>query len=444
MSGKGIVIVGAQFGDEGKGKVVDFYASNPKIDAVVRFNGGANAGHTIVAEGVKHALHLLPSGMVFEKPSFIGNGVVLDFEQLENELNELQQKKHKDLTSLLHISERTFLVFPHHKIVDGFQENLKQKSSQDAGTTKRGIGPAYSDKINRFSLRIIDLFDENYTNHTLSILEEYNSNFKSEVGMSFDKNELKEKLLEYKEKFASIVTDVGYEVEKLLLAGKNVLFEGAQATLLDIDHGIYPFNTSSTTLVSGASSGSGIGIQYLIDRIGVVKAFTSRVGGGPVMGELDYTVDPGKLIQHEGHEFGTTTGRPRRIAWLDLVAVRYTIRINGLTGLAITKVDILGMLPEFQVIIAYEDPDKKTKITSQFPALLSKFTSNKPVYKSFKGWGKKEPEEWKELMKKGFKNFPKELQEFIEYIEQETKTKVYLIGLGPDRELTYEKEKLLD
>ena len=443
MSGKGIVVVGAQFGDEGKGKIVDFYASKGSIDAVVRFNGGANAGHTIVAEGIKHALHLLPSGMVFEKPSFIGNGVVLDFLQLESELDELKSKKKKDLVNLLHIDERTTLVFPYHNQLDEFQEKLKSKSALDAGTTKRGIGPAYSDKVNRIAIRVIDLFDEKHLINSLEILEEYYGYFKSENNIIINKNDLLHELTRLKDKFQRLVVDVGYEIENLLLNGKNILFEGAQATLLDIDHGIYPFNTSSTTIASGASSGSGIGVQFLNERIGVVKAYTSRVGGGPVMSELDYTKDVGKLIQQEGFEFGTTTGRPRRIAWLDLVAIRYSIRINGLTGIALTKVDILGLLPEFKVVVAYENQETGKKILSQFPAQLTKFSEFKPVLTSFKGWGKRTTEEWKGLMEKGYESFPKELKEFISFIERETKTPIYVIGLGQERELTFEKVKII-
>lgn len=443
MSGKGIVVVGTQFGDEGKGKVVDFYASKNSIDAVVRFNGGANAGHTIVADGIKYALHLLPSGMVFEKPSFIGNGVVLEFEQLERELNEVKEKKNRDVTSLLKISERTILVLPHHKQLDAFQEQIKTKASKEAGTTKRGIGPSYSDKVNRISLRMADLFDVEHMTITLDLLEEFYSYYKPDVGIEFNKEQIRSSLLHYKEKFGPLLTDVGLQIENLLLDGKNVLFEGAQATLLDIDHGIYPFNTSSTTIVSGASSGSGIGIQYLHERIGVVKAYTSRVGGGPVMAELDYTEGVGKFIQQEGYEFGTTTGRPRRIAWLDLVAVRYAIRINGLTGLALTKVDILGMLEEFSVITAYEDPTTGEKNFSHFPAQLSQFSTYKPILQTFKGWGKKTGEEWAGLMKKGYDQFPKELQEFISFIEKETKTPVYVIGLGPARDLTFEKIQVI-
>ena len=443
VKGKGIVIVGTQFGDEGKGKIVDFYASKTSISAVVRFNGGANAGHTIVADGIKYALHLLPSGIVFEKPSFIGNGVVLEFEQLERELNEVKDKKNKDVISLLRISERSFLVLPHHKEIDQFQELIKKKSSKEAGTTKRGIGPAYSDKVNRISLRVVDLFDNDHLITTLSLMEEFYSYYKAEMGITFKKDEIRSNLLRFKEKFAPIITDVGHDIEQLLLNGKNVLFEGAQATLLDIDHGIYPFNTSSTTVASGASSGSGISIQYLNERIGVVKAYTSRVGGGPVMGELDYTKDVGKFIQQEGYEFGTTTGRPRRIAWLDLVAIRYAIRINGLTGLAITKVDILGMLTEFNVITSYENQTNGEKNYSQFPAQLSKFTTYKPIFQRFKGWGKKTDDEWKAYMDKGYESFPNELKQFIAFIEKETGTPIYVIGLGQSRDLTFEKIKVI-
>ena len=443
MSGKGIVVVGTQFGDEGKGKIVDFYASKSSISAVVRFNGGANAGHTIVADGIKHALHLLPSGMVFEKPSFIGNGVVLDFEQLEKELLEIKEKKNKDITSLLRISERCCLVLPHHKILDEFQERIKTRASKEAGTTKRGIGPAYSDKVNRISLRVIDLFDEDHLQTVLGLLDEFYSYYKVDRVVKFNKNEILVSLQRFKTQYEHLVTDVGLRIEELLVEGKNILFEGAQATLLDIDHGIYPFNTSSTTVASGASSGSGIGIQYLNERIGVVKAYTSRVGGGPVMGELDYTKDVGKFIQQEGDEFGTTTGRPRRIAWLDLVAIRYATRINGLTGLAITKVDILGLLEEFNVIVSYEDKSIGEKNFSHFPAQLSKFSIYKPILQTFKGWGRKTDDEWKSIMKKGYESFPKELQTFISFIEKETKVPVYIIGLGQSRALTFEKIKII-
>ncbi len=443
MSGKGIVIIGTQFGDEGKGKIVDFYASKAAISAVVRFNGGANAGHTIVADEIKYAFHLLPSGLAFGKPSFIGNGVVLELEQLEKEIQEVNEKKKKDISSLLHISERTTLVLPFHKQLDQFQETLKKKMSKEAGTTKRGIGPAYSDKANRISIRFIDLFDEDHLQAALKIMNDYYSYFNDEVDLKLSTEKLFTELQRFRNLFSNMSTDVGYEVEKLLLQGKNVMFEGAQSTLLDIDHGIYPFNTSSVTVASGASSGSGVGMQYLIERIGVVKAFTSRVGAGPVMGELDYTKDPGKLIQTEGYEFGTTTGRPRRIAWLDLVALRYAIRINGLTGLAITKVDILGILPEFKVIIAYKDPESGKTIESQFPAQLSKFEIYQPIFKTFKGWGKKTDDEWKKFIEKGYESFPKELREFVEFIEKETKTPAYVIGLGRSRELALEKIKII-
>ncbi|MFV2016676.1 MAG: adenylosuccinate synthetase, partial [Candidatus Heimdallarchaeota archaeon] len=223
---------------------------------------------------------------------------------------------------------------------------------------------------------------------------------------------------------------------------QNILFEGAQSTLLDIVHGIYPYNTSSTCIVAGASSGSGIGIQYLNERIGVVKAFTSRVGAGPVMGELDIQKNPGKILQIEGKEFGTTTGRPRRMAWLDIVALRYSCRINGFTGLAITKLDILGILKFFSVISSYKNNETQEEIFSCFPAQLSKFSKIKPVLKEFKGWGHYSREKWLAMMEKGFQSFPSELKEFLNFLETETETPIYLIGVGPDRELTFELKSL--
>ena len=444
MVGLGIVVIGAQFGDEGKGKIVDFYASKQKIHSVVRFNGGANAGHTIIAENIKYALHLLPSGMVFEKPSFIGNGVVIDLEQLDKELNSLTEKKHKSLLGLLKISERAHLVLPLHKQLDVYQEEFKSKLSKEAGTTKRGIGPAYADKAYRFGIRFIDLWDEEHLTNALSLLNEYYEKNNSVSKTEFSIESLKQMLYSYREKFSQCLTDVGLDIENIILNGNNVLFEGAQATLLDLDHGLYPFGTSSICTASGASSGTGISVQYLNERIGVVKAYTSRVGSGPLIGELDYTNDPGKFIQVEGHEFGTTTGRPRRIAWLDLVAVRYACRVNGLTGLALTKLDILGMLQEFKVIVAYRNIESGETNLSSFPAQLSLFRKYEPVYKSFTGWGKKSTAEWKNIITKGYNELPLELINFIKFIEQETRTPVYILGLGPERDLTLEKREIFE
>lgn len=436
--GKGVVIIGAQFGDEGKGKIVDYYTSKSYIKHIVRFNGGANAGHTIVVANTKYALHLLPSGMVFGKLSYIGNGVSLDLEQLESELNSLNDKQNKDLKSVLKISERVHLVLPIHKKMDIFQEEFKKKNA--SGSTKRGVGPSYSDKANRIGIRFIDLFNEQELKIKIGLIYDFNSFILTE-----NKEKLKEEvfnsLIKLRDKFEENMTNIGEEIEFHLLNGDNVLFEGAQSTLLDIDHGVYPFCTSSTCIAAGASSGTGVGIQYLEERIGVVKAFTSRVGGGPVIGELDYTVNPGKLIQTEGHEFGTTTGRPRRIAWLDLVALKYSTRINGFTGLALTKLDILGLLDNFYVITAYKN--KKTKKdTSSFPADIFLLDSYEPVLKEFQGWGHYSKEDWLSMMEKGYFSFPKSMKMLIAYIEDELKVPIYLLGLGPERKLTFEKKSL--
>ena len=252
--------------------------------------------------------------------------------------------------------------------------------------------------------------------------------------------EIKQDLLRLREIYKDNIVEVGELLENQLLNGSNVLFEGAQATLLDIDHGLYPYGTSSTCIASGGSSGTGGGVQYLNERIGVVKAYVSRVGAGPLMGELDTSVNPGKTLQIEGGEFGTTPGRPRRIAWLDLVAVKYTCRVNGLTGIAMTKLDILGILDKLQVICEYEDNEQK--INSTFPARIDDFKRLQPVTKNFSGWGKLSREEWLGLMEKGWAVFPKELKDFINFIEEEINIPVVILGLGPERKLTFEKHEL--
>jgi adenylosuccinate synthase len=434
------VIVGGQFGDEGKGKVVDYYSSKASIDTVVRFNGGSNAGHTVVVDGVKYALHLLPSGMIYGKPSYIGNGVVVDLWKIEEELRDLAEKKNKkvvDLRKFLRISDRAHLVLPHHKMLDAFQEEIKKKTASAAGTTKRGIGPAYFDKIARFGLRVTDLWDDERLDAHLDFMQEYYAPYEPQVPNLANIKEIKQDLLSFKEIYEDNIVEVGEVLEKQLENGSNVLFEGAQSTLLDIDHGLYPFGTSSTCVAAGGSSGTGVGIQYLNERIGIVKAYVSRVGAGPLMGELDTSQNPGKFIQIKGGEFGTTTGRPRRIAWLDLVAVKYACRVNGLTGIALTKLDILGMLDTFYVICEYRDEEHN--IRSTFPARIGDFERLQPVTKEFSGWGNLSSDEWVALMEKGWDVFPQELINFINFIESEVKIPVVILGLGPDRRLTFEK-----
>lgn len=448
VRGFGIVVVGGQFGDEGKGKVVDYYASKPYVNAVVRFNGGSNAGHTIVAEDQKYDVHILPSGLVFEKPSFIGNGVVVDFDQLEAEFTQLREKKGKDLQDLLQISERAHVVLPHHKILDSYQEQVKSKFSRSAGTTKRGIGPSYSDKSARFGIRVVDLWDEDRLTHQLRVLEDYYRPFAEFIPDFPDFETTREALVQWREHLRPNVSDVGLAVEELLNQGHIVLFEGAQATLLDIDHGLYPYGTSSTCTAAGASAGVGVGPHHLRHRLGVVKAYTSRVGEGPLLGELRTDEGPGNVLQVEGAEYGTTTGRPRRIGWLDLVATRYACRVNGLTGLCLTKVDVVGLLDEFNVITGYssgQDDRKTDKFRMKsYPANLSEFDKLKPILKSFKGWGRLSPEEWFESVQNGRESLPAELQTFLSFVEEETKTPVVLLSYGPSRQATLELSTIVD
>lgn len=434
-NGKGIVIIGTAYGDEGKGKIVDFFSSKPYIEAVVRFNGGANAGHTIVTEGRRYALRLLPSGLVYGKPSFIGNGCVVDLEKVRDELDQFPDKR-----NLLRISERAQLVLPHHKMLDEYQEEMKQKQGREAGTTKQGIGPAYHDKSSRFGIRFGDLWDQSQLDRQINLLAKYYQHFPPEITDPVQLKYLTRLFTDWRNSFEDLQCDTGVALSKILQKGKHVLFEGAQSTLLDIDHGIYPFNTSSNCVAAAASTGTGVAPHLLTERIGVVKAYTSRVGAGPIISEISETSN-GQTLQNEGKEFGTATGRPRRIAWLDLIALRYAVRLNGLTGLALTKVDILGHLQEFEIVIDYEryelDPDFPS-----FPMRVSEITRIIPVTEILPGWGLLSSEDWQEMIKKGSNAFPKELTKLIEKIEAFVEVPILLLGVGPARSETFERIEL--
>jgi adenylosuccinate synthase len=434
-TGKGIVIVGAQYGDEGKGKIVDYYASKPYIGAVVRFNGGANAGHTIVTKEGRYALNLVPSGIVYGKPSFIGNGCVVDLEKVTDELTQFPNKR-----ELLQISERAQLVLPHHKALDQFQEAMKQKRALEAGTTKRGIGPAYHDKTSRFGIRFGDLWDIPQLKQQVNLLSEYYKGFPTEIRNTIQPSHLMKLFKKWRESHKPMLCDTGIALSKILQQGQNVLFEGAQSTLLDIDHGIYPFNTSSNCVTASASTGTGIAPHNLTERIGVVKAYTSRVGGGPIISEISETSN-GQTLQKEGQEFGTSTGRPRRIAWLDLIALKYATRLNGLTGFALTKVDILGHLQEFEVVVGYEGYDIDPEFPS-FPMRISEIKTINPTTKVLPSWGILSPENWQEIMLKGWAAFPSELISFVEMIEAYIEIPTLLIGTGPSRSETFERKEL--
>ncbi len=421
------VIVGAQFGDEGKGKIVDYYSKD--ADVVVRYQGGCNAGHTVVVGEETFKFHLIPSGVVQGKRVVIGNGVVIDLEVLSKEIDFLKSKGKK--LNLL-ISDRAHITLPFHKMLDGIEESSRGKSR--VGTTKRGIGPTYADKIARFGLRVIDLLDDDILKEKLDFLIPIKQKTLTYV---FDSSEnISEKnvlnyCLKYRERIKNYVGDASLEINKAIEQGKKVLLEGAQGTLLDVDHGTYPFVTSSNPTIGGALTGSGIGPKHINKVIGVMKGYITRVGGGPMPTELKDEV--GEKIREKGKEFGTTTGRPRRCGWFDCVILRYALRINGLDGLAITKLDVLGGLKKVKICTSYEYDGKKIE---ELPTDLKVLEKCKPVYEELDGWDDLSAEEWKELSKKGYYALPEEVRNYLKRIEEIADIPIFLISVGPEREAT--------
>ena len=422
-----VVIVGGQWGDEGKGKIVDYYAE--KADLVVRYQGGCNAGHTVVVGGETFKFHLIPSGVIQGKRVIIGNGVVLDLEVLNKEIENLKSKNKK--IDML-ISERAHITLPLHKTLDGIEETFRGKSK--VGTTKRGIGPTYADKVARSGLRVIDLFDDKVLNQKLDLLvsikEKIVKNvFKSKEDISWKK--MMNYCLNNRDKIKGFVGDASLEINRAIKQGKKIIFEGAQGTLLDIDHGSYPFVTSSHTVAGGACIGSGIGPKHIDRVIGVLKGYITRVGGGPMPTELTGKI--GERIRDKGKEFGTTTGRPRRCGWFDGVILRYAVRVNGLDGLAITKLDVLGGLEKIKLCTSYKYNGKKLE---EFPASLKVLEKCKPVFEEFDGWNDLSEDEWRELAEKGYNALPEELKNYLKKIEEIGGVPVYLISIGPGREST--------
>lgn len=422
-----VVVVGGQWGDEGKGKIVDYYAE--KADLVVRYQGGCNAGHTVVVGGETFKLHLIPSGVIQGKRVIIGNGVVLELEVLNNEIENL---KSKDKKIDMLISERAHITLPLHKTLDGIEETFRGKSK--VGTTKRGIGPTYADKVARYGLRVIDLLDDETLNQKLDTLIPIKEKIVKDVFKSNEdvsKKKMLDYCLKYRDKIKNFVGDTSVEVDQAIKQGKKVMFEGAQGILLDIDHGTYPFVTSSHTVAGGACIGAGIGPKHIDRVIGVLKGYITRVGEGPMPTELTDKI--GERIRNKGKEFGTTTGRPRRCGWFDGVILKYAVRINGLDGLAITKLDVLGGLEKVKLCTSYEYNGKKLK---EFPASLKVLEKCKPVFEELDGWDDLSDEEWIELARKGYDALPKELKEFLKRIEEIGGVPVYLISVGPGRKST--------
>lgn len=418
----GILVVGSQWGDEGKGKVIDILAQ--EADYVVRYQGGANAGHTLVVNGQKTVLHLIPSGILNPKTKcVITPGVVIDPEKLCAEIDGLEKSGHLKNPEQLLISDSATVILPYHKAIDAAREN--SLGTKKIGTTGRGIGPAYEDKASRKALLMRDLFSANLKEKLEANLKEKNHLIETLYdGQPFSADELIEQIQVWAEKLSAFRSkDTSLVIHKALETGKKVLFEGAQGTLLDINHGTYPFVTSSSTVAGSCCVGAGVGPQEIKRVLGITKAYTTRVGAGPFPTELSDKV--GEQLQHQGHEFGTTTGRTRRCGWFDLVAMKYAIRINGITDIALMKLDCLSGLDEIKVCIAYEIDGEET---TDFPCSYEELEKAKPVLKSLKSWS----EDISEI--RNFGDLPKETKDYISFIGHELATPISLVSIGPGRE----------
>ena len=422
-----VVIVGTQWGDEGKGKVVDFYAQ--QADVVVRFNGGDNAGHTVGHAGKTWKLHHIPSGVLSNRLAVIGNGCVVNPKTLIEK--ELAMLRAEGIQPNLVISARAHVVLPYHIVLDEIEE--KKKGKFQAGTTKRGIGPCYSDKAARFGIRMGDLLDRNTLREKLHFLHELKVRQIESYGGKFERSEedIFNEYMAYGEQLRQFVGNASAIINQALDQGKRVLFEGAQGTMLDIDHGMYPFGTSSSTTAGGACTGAGVGPGRIDEVIGVVKAYTSRVGAGPLPTEI--TDETAQRIRDKGGEYGTTTGRPRRIGWLDLVTLKYAKEVNGLTGLAFTRVDTLAGISKVKLCVAYELDGKRT---ADMPQSAEEFARCKPVYEEMPGWKDLKPEEWRRICMRGYFAFPDGPKNYIRRISEHLGLPVYLVSVGPDREST--------
>ena len=405
---KADLIVGIQWGDEGKGKMVDMLASN--YDYVVRYQGGHNAGHTIVVNGTKYALHLIPSGILYDKcKNIIGNGVVINPQALIDEM-----KQFKNLKGRLFVSSKAHLILPYHEGLD----KLKESTKDSIGTTKKGIGPAYTDKISRDGFRIGELRD--IESLCYKILNKYeNNNFKNINTKIPDRKALLKELEFYARELVPFLADTTTMLWEALDKGEKILCEGAQGSMLDIDFGTYPFVTSSNTIAAGACSGTGIAPRYLGDVIGIMKAYCTRVGNGPF--PTEETGEMGEYLRNKGGEFGVTTGRARRCGWLDAVLVKYACRLNGANKLAVMKLDVLDGLDTIKVCVAYED-DKGNRLD----AYLDDLSFAKPVYREFKGWDKT-------AGIRKFETLPKEAQEYILELEKIIGVKIEMVSTSPDR-----------
>jgi adenylosuccinate synthase len=414
-----LVVVGAQWGDEGKGKVVDLYA--PYADLVVRYAGGANAGHTLVVGGEKQILHLIPSGILHEQTRcVVGQGTVIDPAVFLKEIEALNERGVATQGRLL-VSQRAHVVLPHHKLIDELRE---KKSGGAIGTTKRGIGPCYEDKVARRGIRMGDLLNAERLRRNLDANLECWRPVAEDLGGTLPTtDDIVKQYAELGELLRAYIGDAAAIVRASIQAGEKMLLEGAQGTMLDIDNGTYPFVTSSNAVAGGACAGAGIGPTHIRSAIGIAKAYTTRVGGGPFPTELDN--ETGQRLRDAGAEYGSTTGRPRRCGWLDLVALRHAVAVNGLSELAITKLDVLSALPELEICVAYElDGERLT-----YPP-YERVEAVQPIYETLEGWS----EDLTSCRSRS--DLPPAAQRYLARIEQEVGCRVGVVSVGPDREDT--------
>ena len=426
----GIVIVGVQWGDEGKGKATDLLGE--RTDWVVKFNGGNNAGHTVVVGNEKYALHLLPSGILSPGVTpVIGNGVVIDLEVLFSELEALGARGID--VSRLKVSANAHIITAYHRTLDKVTERFLGK--RNIGTTGRGIGPAYADKINRVGIRVQDLFDENILRQKVEGALDQKNHLLVKVfnRRAVTVDEIVEELLSYAERLRPMVADTGYLIAEALDRGEVVVFEGGQATMLDIDHGTYPFVTSSTATAAGAASGGGVGPGELDRIVGIVTAYTTRVGSGPFPTEL--FDEQGEWLRSRGFEFGTTTGRPRRVGWYDAPITRYATRVNGITDLVLTKLDILTGLEEIPVCVAYDVDGERF---DEVPVNQTDFHHATPILEYFPGWSEDIS------TARTFDDLPKNAQDYVLALEGMSNTRISVIGVGPERDQVVVRHDLLD
>ena len=428
---RNIVVVGSQWGDEGKGKIVDWLSD--QADVVIRFQGGHNAGHTLVIDGITYKLRLLPSGIVRKnKISIIGNGVVVDPWALLDEIEEIKLKGVEVNTNNFIISESANLILPFHREMDEIREDAAGKNK--IGTTRRGIGPAYEDKVGRRSIRVMDLRSETNLDHRLETVLLHHNAIRKGLGKKiYKKNQLKKELLKIAPRILKYSQPVWLRIDEFKRQKKKILFEGAQGILLDVDHGTYPFVTSSNTVASSAATGSGCGPNSIHYVLGITKAYTTRVGEGPFPTEL--TDETGELLGKRGKEFGTVTSRKRRCGWFDGVLVRQTIKISGIDGIALTKLDVLDDLDEIKICVQYELNGKKL---DYLPAAVEDQLMIKPIYETFSGW--KSPTNGI----KNVKDLPENAKKYIYKIEGFTGAKISSISTSPEREDTILLENPFD